>query len=89
MRIKLIIAMAPGCIPLNAEVDSSHLGDNMKRLAAETAGGEFTLPLRFWENTSPEVAVPASKEMKRIFQNPNDADSIAESLDQLRTDVYE
>jgi len=78
-----------GGIPLNAEVDSSHLGDNMKRLAAETAGGEFTLPLRFWENTSPEVAVPASKEMKRIFQNPDDADSIAESLDQLRTDVYE
>jgi multiple sugar transport system substrate-binding protein len=77
-----------GGIPLNAEVDRSHLGEHMKRLATETAGGEFTLPLRYWENTSPEVAVPASKEMKRIFQNPDDADGIAESLEQIRADVY-
>jgi len=77
-----------GGLPLNSEVDKSYLEDSMRRLANETGSGKYKFPLRYWENTSPEVAVPASKQMKEIFQSPGKAESIAKSLDQLRQKVY-
>jgi hypothetical protein len=77
-----------GGLPLNSEIDNSFLPENMQRLAEETAAGTFDFPLRYWENTSPEVAVPASERMQQIFQNPGNAESIAEQLDGLRQQVY-
>lgn len=77
-----------GNIPVNSDVDSSYLAENMQSLGSAASSGDYDLPLRYWENTSPEVAVPAASEMKRIFQQPDQPERVAENVEQLRQDVY-
>jgi ABC-type glycerol-3-phosphate transport system substrate-binding protein len=82
-------AKAQNVDPPNAEVDTSFLPDNIQSLADTVASGEYSFPLRYWENTSPDVAVPASSSFQEIYQNPGNAQSILESVDQTRQEVYE
>lgn len=77
-----------GNIPVNTEVDTGYLGETMTQLGEDTASGKFDFPLRYWENTSPQVAVPASKAMKEIYQKPDKAMSVARKLDDIRKQVY-
>lgn len=77
-----------GNIPVNSEVDASFLAENMQSLGSAVSSGDYDLPLRYWENTSPEVAAPAASEMQRIFQEPDNAEGVAENVEQIRQDVY-
>jgi ABC-type glycerol-3-phosphate transport system substrate-binding protein len=78
-----------GFIPANTEVDTSYLSETKASLADAVASGDYTFPLRYWENTSPDVAVPASSALAQIY-DPSRASpqSVAEELESLRQDVY-
>jgi len=82
-------AQTQNVVPPNAEVDPSFLPDNVQSLAQAVASGDYSFPLRYWENTSPDVAVPASESLKEIHQNPGNAQSILNGIEQTRKDVYE
>ena len=82
-------AQTQNVVPPNAEVDASFLPENIQDLAQAVASGDYSFPLRYWENTSPDVAVPAAESLKEIHQNPGNAQSILEGVDQTRQDVYE
>lgn len=78
-----------GFIAANQQVDTSYLSETKASLADAVANQDYSFPLRYWENTSPEVAVPASKTMKKAFRPGQfSADSVASELDKLRADVY-
>lgn len=81
-------AKAQNVVPANAKVDTSFLPENKKTLAEAVASGEYSFPLRYWENTSPDVAVPAGQTLKRIHQSPGKAQAIAKEVDKTRQEVY-
>ncbi|MBI3961386.1 MAG: extracellular solute-binding protein, partial [Deinococcus sp.] len=76
-------SLAIGLIFTNARSDVSQLADNKARLlnAVNTQG--ITVINRIWEAAPPQVIVPASSVMGRIFAEPNNAASIAQEIQGL------
>ena len=78
-----------GFISANQKVDTSYLSDTKASLAEAVNSGDYSFPLRYWENTSPEVAVPAAKTMAQAYRpNQSNPEAIAQQLEQIRQDVY-
>lgn len=78
-----------GFIPPNKKVDTSYLSETKSSLAKAVGSGDYSFPLRYWEKTSPKVAVPASKTMKKVY-NPNVStpEKVAQEMEKLRQDHY-
>ena len=78
-----------GFAPVNKKVDPSFLGENKANLVKSINEGDFKFSLRYWENTSPDVAVPATQTLEQLFKFPDRVNKVAEEIDRIRQRVYE
>lgn len=78
-----------GFAPTNQKVDPSFLGENKANLVKSINEGDFKFSLRYWENTSPDVAVPATQTLEQLFKFPDRVNKVAEEVDKIRQRVYE
>lgn len=78
-----------GFAPVNQKVDPSFLGENKANLVKTINEGDYKFSLRYWENTSPDVAVPATQTLEQLFKFPDRVDQVAKEIDQIRQRVYE
>ena len=77
-----------GFAPVNQKVDPSFLEDNKAALVKSINEGDYKFSLRYWENTSPDVAVPATKTLEQLFKYPDRVDQVAKQIDKTRQRVY-
>jgi multiple sugar transport system substrate-binding protein len=78
-----------GFAPVNQQVDPSFLVENKANLVNTIGEEDVKFSLRYWENTSPDVAVPATATMERLWQNPDQVNQVADELESIRQRVYE
>lgn len=78
-----------GFAPVNQKVDPSFLIENKANLVKTINEEDMEFSLRYWENTSPDVAVPATKAMEQLFQYPDRVEQVAKEIEKERKRVYE
>ncbi|WP_224337806.1 ABC transporter substrate-binding protein [Haloprofundus halobius] len=78
-----------GFPPTNQEVDPSFLDENKRNLVNTINEEDIQFSLRYWENTSPEVAQPATETLEQLLQYPDRVQQVAEKIENERQRVYE